>query len=107
VNRPRYEGYVATRDAIAVLELDPFAAEVVADLAEALLLARDESEAAAARDRVPRFLAMLVDEGNLTRRSANLFWVHMRACAPRMLWPASWDRSAASAYGSPPARLRD
>ena len=91
VDRQRYEGYVAARDAIAVLELDRYAAHTLGDLAEGLLLARDEAEADSARDRVPKTLVLLVDEGTLTWRSANRFWAHMRACGPRMQWPQSWS----------------
>jgi hypothetical protein len=93
----RYKGYVAAREAIAAQPLDPLAAETLGDLAEALLLARDEVEAGAARGAVPEALASLVDRHVMTRRTADRFWVHLRACAPAANWPPSWDRSPMSA----------
>ena len=97
MNSQRYEGYRATRTAIAALDLDGFAAEVLSDIAENLLLARDDAEAETARERVPKVLVMLVDEGSLTRRSADRFWAYMHACAPRTQWPSSWDRAPSGA----------
>jgi hypothetical protein len=95
----RYEGYVTARDAIAVEMLDGFSAEVLQDLAEGLLLARDPGEADEARDRVPDALGLLVDRGDLTRRAADRFWARLKACGPRMQWPPSWDRAPASPEG--------
>ena len=91
----RYNGYVAAREAIAAQPLDPLAAETLEDLAEGLLLARDDFEAEAARAAVPDALAGLVDRHVMTRRTADRFWVHLRACAPAANWPPSWDRSPA------------
>ena len=76
------------------------AADVVRDLAEGLLLARDGEEADAARERVPEALGLLVDHGDLTRRAASRCWAHLKACGPPMRWPPSWDRSPASPPGS-------
>jgi hypothetical protein len=96
----RYEGYVTARDVIAVEMLDGFSAEVLQDLAEGLLLARDAGEAEAAREHVPEALGLLVDRGNLTRRAADRFWECLKACGPRMKWSPSWDRATASPQGS-------
>jgi hypothetical protein len=93
----RYSGYVAAREAIAAQPLDPLAAETLEDLAEALLLARDELETEAARGAVPETLAGLVDRHVMTRRTADRFWVLLKACAPAANWPPSWDRSPVSA----------
>jgi hypothetical protein len=93
----RYKGYVAAREAIAAQPLDPLAAEALEDLAEGLLLARDDVEAEAARVAVPEALAALVDRHLMTRRTADRFWVHLKACAPDANWPPSWDRSPVSA----------
>jgi hypothetical protein len=100
MDRGRYEGYVAAVDAAAVEMLDESAADVVRDLAEGLLLARDGEEADAARERVPEALGLLVDHGDLTRRAASRCWAHLKACGPPMRWPPSWDRSPASPPGS-------
>ena len=102
MNRGRYEGYRAVRHAVAVEGLDEFAARVVEDLAEGLLLARAEPEAELARDSVPESLGSLVDRGDLTRRGADRLWARLKGCGPSMIWPPSWDRTPAS----PPARLR-
>jgi hypothetical protein len=96
MDRGRYEGYVAARDAVALEAPDPLAVEVLDDLAEGLLLARDDGEAEAARDRVPEALGGLVDRGALTRRGATHVWVLLKACGPDMNWPSSWERSRAS-----------
>ncbi len=93
MDRLRYEGYVSARDAIAVQPLDPLAVEILDDLAEALLLARDTVEADGARDAVPEALGALVDRHAMTRRTADRFWVLLKACGPSMVWPPSWDRS--------------
>jgi hypothetical protein len=97
MDRVRYEGYVSARDAVAMQPLDPRAAEVVDELAEALLLARDASEAHAAREAVPEALGALVDRHAITRRTADRFWVHLKACGPTMEWPPSWDGASVSA----------
>ena len=99
MNHGRYEGYVTARDAIGSEALEGFAAEVVEDLAEGLLLARDEAEADAARDRVPEALGVLVDRGELSRRGADRLWARLKACGPPMSWPPAWDRSTASSRG--------
>jgi hypothetical protein len=93
----RYNGYLAAREAIGAQPLDPLAAETLEDLAEALLLARDDVEVRAARAAVPEALAGLVDRHVMTRRTADRFWVHLKACAPAVSWPPSWDRSPVSA----------
>ena len=93
----RYKGYVAAREAIAAQPLDPLATETLDDLAEGLLLARDDVEAEAARTAVPEALVGLVDRHVMTRRTADRFWVHLKACAPAANWPPSWDRSPVSA----------
>jgi hypothetical protein len=95
VNRLRYEGYVAVQDAIAVEMLDLHAGRVIRDLAESLLLARDPTEAEAARDRVPAVLLGLVDDGFLSRPAAHRFFARVRACGPEMHWPPSWQRHGA------------
>jgi hypothetical protein len=95
MDRVRYEGYVAARSAIAMQPLDDFAADVLSDLAEGLLLARDVAEAGAQRERVPEALALLVERGDLTPLTATRFWVHLRACGPAMEWPLTWDRAPA------------
>ena len=100
MNRARYDGYVAAREAFAAQPLDPLAAEILGDLAEALLLARDTTEAEAARDAIPGGLGGLVDRRVMTRRTADRFWVHLQACAPpAMSWPSSWDGAPGSARG--------
>jgi hypothetical protein len=95
VDRRRYRGYVAVKDAIALQTLDEFAAHLLGDLAEGLLLARDTVEAETARDRVPESLRLLVDRGDLSRQAAPRFWVQMKACGPPMYWPPSWDGPSA------------
>jgi hypothetical protein len=102
MNRGRYEGYRAVRHAAGVEALDDFATGIVEELAEGLLLARDEPEADAARDLVPESLGSLVDRGDLTRRGADRLWLRLKGCGPSMVWPPSWDRTSAS----PLARLR-
>jgi hypothetical protein len=91
MNRRRYEGYIAARDALADQALDSFAAGIVGDLAESLLLARDKAEAEEVRQHVTEALGVLVDRGDLTPQTASCFWTHLRACGPQMHWPASWD----------------
>jgi hypothetical protein len=95
VNRLRYEGYVAVKDAVAAEMLDFHAAHVIRDLAESLLLARDHIEAEKAREHVPAVLLRLVDEGFLPRSAAHRFFVRVRACGPEMVWPPSWQRHRA------------
>jgi hypothetical protein len=92
MDQARYKGYVAARAAISEQAPDPLAAEILDDLAEALLLARDDAESDAAREAVPEALAALVERHVMTRRSADRFWVRLRACGPQMTWPPSWDR---------------
>jgi hypothetical protein len=96
VNRRRYEGYVAVRDAIGAEPLDGHAATLVADLAEGLLLARGPAEAEDARDRVPPALVRLVDRGEMSRTSAHRLWARIRTCGPDMPWPPSWRDEAGS-----------
>jgi hypothetical protein len=102
VNRHRYEGYVGVRQAIEAQVADEYPAAVLEDLAEGLLLARSPDEAVEARDRVPEALALLVDRGELTQFAADRFWVHLRACGPRMIWPPSWQRQLS--IPNPPVR---
>jgi hypothetical protein len=99
MNRRRYEGYLAARAAIDLETLDDSSVELLRDLAEGLMLARDAEEAAAARERVAEALERLVDRGRLSARTANRLWAHMRGCAPPLRWPRSWDRSRATARG--------
>jgi hypothetical protein len=99
MNRGRYDGYVAARQAARVEAPDEPAAQVIEDLAEGLLLARDQLEADVARERVPQALSSLVDRGELPRRAADRLWARLKACGPPMNWPPSWDRSPASSRG--------
>jgi hypothetical protein len=92
MNRRRYDGYVTFNGVIADEPLDGYAATVLHDLAEGLLLARDREEARAARDRVPEALAALVERGYLSRPAAHRCWARLRACGPTMDWPPSWQR---------------
>jgi hypothetical protein len=92
VNRVRYEGYVAVKDAIADEMIDFHAGDVIRDLAEGLLLARDGEEAERARENAPGVLLRLVEEGFLSRSAAHRFFVRVRACGPEMHWPPSWQR---------------
>jgi hypothetical protein len=96
MDRGRYEAYVAARDAIANQGVDEFAAQVLEDAAEALLLARNTSEADAARATVPEALGLLVERDDLTPEAAERFWAHMKGCGPPMPWPSSWRPSPAS-----------
>jgi hypothetical protein len=93
MDRIRYEGYVVARNAIAAQPLDEFATWTLCDLAEALLLARDATEAEEAREAVLEGLALLVARHDLTRRAAVRFWVHLKACGPPMYWPPTWEGS--------------
>jgi hypothetical protein len=93
MDRIRYEGYVVARNAIAAQPLDEFATWTLCDLAEALLLARDGTEAEEAREAVLEGLALLVARHDLTRRAAVRFWVHLKACGPPMHWPPTWEGS--------------
>jgi hypothetical protein len=93
MDRIRYKGYVVARNAIAAQPLDEFATATLSDLAEALLLARDATEAEAVREAVLEGLALLVARHDLTRRAAVRFWVHLKACGPPMYWPPSWEGS--------------
>jgi hypothetical protein len=99
MDRSRYEGYVAARDAVADQVVDPVAAEVLCDLAESLLLARDAAEAEEARERGTETLGLLVDRGGLTPPAAGRFWTHLRACGPQMHWPPTWDRPRVAPRG--------
>jgi hypothetical protein len=96
MDRSRYEGFVAAKEAVAAQVQDRFVAEALCDLAEGLLLARSSEEAALARRRASETLGPLVDRGEITRRVAGRFWMHLRACGPRMYWPASWARARVS-----------
>ena len=93
MDRSRYEGHVAAKDAVAAQVTDPFAAEVLCDLSESLLLSRDAVEAKQAREQVTEALDLLVHRGALDRGIAGRFWVHLRACGPEMAWPATWERA--------------
>jgi hypothetical protein len=93
MDRRRHRGYLRARDGVAALTLDRFAAELLDDLAEGLLLARNAAEAEEACTVATDCLALLVDRGDLTRRAAGRFWIHLRACGPQMYWPPSWDRA--------------
>ena len=93
MDRTRYECYVVSRNAIAAQPLEEYAAETLSDLAEALLLARDVTEAEDAREAVLEGLALLVTRHDLTRRAAVRFWTYLRACGPPMYWPPSWEGS--------------
>jgi hypothetical protein len=93
MDRRRHQGYLRTRDAVAALTLDRFAAEILDDLAEGLLLARDAAEAEEACTDATDCLALLVDRGDVTRRAAARYWIHLRTCGPPMYWPPSWDRT--------------
>ena len=89
MNRVRYEGYVAAIEAISAQPLDGDASELLSDLAEGLLLARDEAEADAAHERVPEALKALVERRDLTRHTAARFYAHMKACGPELPSPPS------------------
>jgi hypothetical protein len=102
VNRRRYEGYVAVRDAIAAEPIDDREADLLADLAEGLLLARGPAEATAARDRVPAVLALLVERGHLSRVGAHRLWAQIRTCGPALQWPPSWQGGGRSRSPRPP-----
>jgi hypothetical protein len=91
MDRIRYEGYVVARKAIAAQPLDELATETLSDLAEALLLARDVTEAEEARKAVLEGLALLVARHDLTRRAAVRFCTHLKSCGPPMYWPPSWE----------------
>jgi hypothetical protein len=93
MDRTRYDGYVVARTAIAAQPLDEVATDTLSDLAEALLLARDATEAEEAREAVLEGLALLVARHDLTRRAAVRFWIHLKACGPPMYWPPSWEDS--------------
>ena len=75
MDRTRYEGYVAARDVVGAQAEDPFVSEVLCDLAESLLLARNPAEVEEARERVTDALGMLVDRGDLSRPAAGRFWI--------------------------------
>ena len=92
MNGCRYDAYIRFKGALADEPLDGYAATVLHDLAEGLLLARDREEAHAARDRIPDALAALVERGDLSRSAARRFWARLRACGPTMHWPPSWQR---------------
>jgi hypothetical protein len=94
MDRTRYESYVVARNAIVTQPLDEFATETLSDLAEALLLARDATEAEQAREAVLEGLALLVTRHDLTRRAAVRFWTYLRACGPPMYWPPTWEGPA-------------
>jgi hypothetical protein len=100
MNRSRYEGYVALQDAIARQALADYPAAVLADLAEGLLLARDEEEACRAAAPVPDSLVSLVARGELSRFAAHRFWALLRKCGPRVSWPTSWDDPMAASRPS-------
>jgi hypothetical protein len=92
MDRKRHRAYRAVRQAVATGTLDGHASAVIKDHAEALLLARDDTEARAARDRVLDAPAVLVDAGRLPAHAASRFWVQPKLCGPAMPWPPSWFR---------------
>jgi hypothetical protein len=100
LTRRRYEGYVALRDAIARQALADHPAAVLTDLAESLLLARDEKEARKAAAPVADSLTSLVARGELSRFAAHHFWALLRKCGPRLTWPTSWDHPMAESRPS-------
>lgn len=106
VNRERYEAYVALRDAVAGEH--ERAAQVLGDLAEAMLLSRQAIEAQEARDRVGDELTELVGQGDLTRAAADRTWAQMRDLrAADVLAPvvgSAWHR--ATALGDARALIR-
>jgi hypothetical protein len=99
MDRSRYEGYVAAKDAVSAQVTDPFAAEVLSDLGEGLLLSRDDAEARQAQAQVIEAFGLLVDRGDLAGNIAGRLWVHLRACGPEMHWPPTWDRVRAAPIG--------
>jgi hypothetical protein len=100
LTRRRYEGYVAVREAIARQGLADYPAAVLAELAEGLLLARDEKEARKAVAPVPDSLASFVARGELSRFAAQRFWALLRKCGPRLSGPTSWDHPMAESRPS-------
>jgi hypothetical protein len=100
LTRRRYEGYVVVRDAIARQALADYPAAVLVDLAEGLLLARDEKEARKAAAPVPDSLASFVARGELSRFAAHRFWALLRKCGPPLSWPTSWDHPMAESRPS-------
>ena len=86
---------MALKDALAAEMVNLDAADVIRDLAESLLLARDSIEAEKAREHVHAVLLRLVEEGSLSRAAAHRFFVRVRACGPEMHWPPSWQRHRA------------
>jgi hypothetical protein len=91
MNRSRYEGYRAVQGAVARQALSEHPAAVLGDLAEGLLLARDDAEAGEVVERVPAGLVWLVDRGDIPRLAAHRFWALLRRCGPRVAWPVSWE----------------
>ena len=91
VNRRRYDGYVAVREAIQDEPVEGVAATLLTDLAEGQLLSRGLDEAGEVRDRVPPALAGLVDRGHLSSFAAHRLWARLRACGPALYWPPTWQ----------------
>jgi hypothetical protein len=91
MDQRRYQGYRAVRAALKRQELGESPASVLDELAEGLLLARDDSEARKAVERVPGSLVLLVDRGELSSFAAHRFWTLLKTCAPRAGWPPSWQ----------------
>ena len=100
MTRRRYEGYVVVRDAIARQALADYPAAVLVDLAEGLLLARDEKEARKAAAPVADSLASFVARGELSRFAAHRFWALLRKCGPPVSWPTAWDHPMAESRPS-------
>jgi hypothetical protein len=100
LTRRRYEGYVVVRDAIARQALADYPAAVLVDLAEGLLLARDEKEARKAATPVPDSLASFIARGELSRFAAHRFWALLRKCGPPVSWPTAWDHPMAESRPS-------
>jgi hypothetical protein len=105
MNRRRYEGYLGLQNAVARQGLAEHPAAILGDLAEGLLLARDESEARQAAARVPDGLGSLVSSGDLSRFAAHRFWALFPRCGPQVSWPASWDQPSRT-YGRPSTHRR-
>ena len=100
MNRRGYVVYDGLRDAIARQALADYPAAVLADLAEGLLLARDEKEARKAAAPVPDSLASFVARGELSRFAAHRFWALLRKCGPPVGWPTWWDHPMAESRPS-------
>jgi hypothetical protein len=99
VDRQRYAAYRAVRESIALEGLSDHSSGTLCDFAEGLLLARGRVEGEEVRDSLPAVLMVLVDRGDLPRCAADRFWADVRACGPRLVWPASWDGHSSAPAG--------